>query len=187
MLLLIIINKAGETMSQKVHIQKISNDMLRAEYEGVYHFALTFCKNETDAQDITQQTFLNAMKSVSKFKGDSSLYTWLCSIAKNLWIDHCKKYGREVSSEQISERIIDDKLPVEQYILQRETSFLIHKILHQLNDPYKEVFSLRVFGQLSFSEIAKLFAKTESWARVTYYRAKTTICQKLRKDDNYEQ
>lgn len=174
-------------MSKEDNSSGISNDVLCAEYEAVYRFVLTFCKNEAQAQDITQETFLNAMKSTSKFKGNSSLYTWLCSIAKNIWINRCRKYSREIPSEQIFETPIDGDISVEQYMLEQETSFLIHKILHEMNEPYKEVFSLRVFGQLSFSQIANLFSKTESWARVTYHRAKTTISEKLRKDGYYEQ
>ena len=56
-----------------------------------------------------------------------------------------------------------------------ETSFAVHRFLHNMEEPYKEVFQLRVFGELSFDEIAKLFGKTDSWARVTYHRARIKI------------
>ena len=61
----------------------------------------------------------------------------------------------------------------------KETAFQVHKVLHRLAEPYKEVFSLRVFGELSFSDISDLFGKSESWARVTYYRAKKMIVEKM--------
>ena len=79
-----------------------------------------------------------------------------------------------------------DQVPLDQGVLEKETAFHIHKVLHEMQEPYKEVFSLRVFGQLSFGEIAKLFSKTESWARVTYHRARKMIGEKLRKDGYYE-
>lgn len=83
-------------MRKKKGAQEISNEVLCAEYEAVYHYALSICRNETEAQDLTQETFLKAMNAVESFKGNSSLYTWLCAIAKNLWINRCKKQSREI-------------------------------------------------------------------------------------------
>lgn len=169
-------------MRKKKGAQEISNEVLCAEYEAVYHYALSICRNETEAQDLTQETFLKAMNAVESFKGNSSLYTWLCAIAKNLWINRCKKQSREIIPENIAEMGQDDQPSIEQQVANKETAMHIHKILHNMNEPYKEVFSLRVFGQLSFSEIAKLFSKTESWARVTYHRAKKMISEQTGKD-----
>ena len=77
---------------------------------------------------------------------------------------------KEDIPEQTSfENTISDKVQAEQ----------IHRILHELPDPYKEVFMLKVFGELGFKEIAKLFGKSESWAKMTYYRAKAKIAEKL--------
>lgn len=160
----------------------ISDSTLFAEYESVYHFAWSLCHNESDAQDITQETFLKAMNAADRFEGGSSLYSWLCAIAKNTWLNKCHRQGREVDLEQaeIHFQIID--IPIEQLVEDKEVSFQIHKVLHQLDEPYKEVFSLRVFGQLPFGDIATLFSKSESWARVTYHRARKKIIEKLRKD-----
>ena len=166
--------------------QEISEEVLCAEYEAVYRYALSLCRNDNEAQDITQETFLKAMKSYGKFEGNSSLYTWLCAIAKNLWINNCKKYNREVLPEDMRGMQDDDQISIEQNILEKETALHIHKVLHNMQEPYKEVFSLRVFGQLSFGEIAGLFSKTESWARVTYHRARKMIGEKIRKDGYYE-
>ena len=68
---------------------------------------------------------------------------------------------------------------LEESIFDKETAFAIHKILHELDEPYKEVFSLRTFGELSFKQIAELFGKTETWARVTYHRARLKIKEEL--------
>ena len=170
-------------MKKKKKTREISNEVLCAEYASVYHYALSICHNETEAQDITQETFLKAINAAANFQGNSSLYTWLCTIAKNLWINRCKKQNHEITPEYLMEIEKDDQAPIEQRIVEKETAMHIHKILHHMNEPYKEIFSLRVFGQLSFSEIANLFAKTEGWARVTYYRAKKTICEQIRKDE----
>ena len=173
-------------MHKKRRTYEISEEVLCAEYEAVYRYVLSLCHNDMEAQDITQETFFKAMKSYEKFEGTSSLYTWLCAIAKNLWINTCKKNSREVLPEDMAYMQKVDQVPLDQGVLEKETAFHIHKVLHEMQEPYKEVFSLRVFGQLSFGEIAKLFSKTESWARVTYHRARKMIGEKLRKDVYYE-
>lgn len=173
-------------MHRRKEASEISKEVLLAEYEALYHYALSLCKNEAEAQDLTQETFLKAMNNAHKFKGNSSLYTWLCAIAKNQWLNGCKKKKRELPPENIPQDQPDESLPVEQYAADRDTALHIHEILHELNEPYKEVFSLRVFGQLPFADIARLFSKTESWARVTYYRARKMISEKMQQEGYYE-
>ena len=126
------------------------------------------------------------MKSYDKFKGDSSLYTWLCAIAKRCLINRYKKDSRELPTDDFSGTLLKTERSPEEMVSDKDMAMYIHKILHTMQEPYKEVFSLRVFGQLSFGDIAKLFAKTESWARVTYHRARKIINEELRKDGFYE-
>ena len=166
--------------------KRFNDDILCAEYEALYHYTLALCRDEALAQDITQETFLKAMKSVDKFKGDSSLYTWLCAIAKRLLINRYKKDRRELPSEDFDIIQTSAEKSPEELVSDKNMAMYIHRILHRMDEPYKEVFSLRVFGQLSFADIAKLFAKTESWARVTYHRARKIINEELRKDGLYE-
>lgn len=160
----------------------ISEEALLAEYGAVYKYALTICQNETEAQDVTQETFLKAMRSGNGFEGNSSLYTWLCSIAKNLWINKCKKQNRELAVDEWEQNVPDSKKGIERMMAERDSSRQIHRVLHTLDEPYKEVFSLRVFGELPFGDIAELFSKTESWARVTYYRARKMITETLERE-----
>ncbi|MEG1993979.1 MAG: sigma-70 family RNA polymerase sigma factor, partial [Oscillospiraceae bacterium] len=101
---------------------------------------------------------------------------WLCQIAKNIFYDKVKSNTYETdeqndfpSSESLEQKFVD-----------KENALQIHRKLHSLKEPYKEVFTLRVFGELPFSEIASLFSKTESWARVTFYRAKNMILEELK-------
>ncbi len=166
-------------MGRKRREPAISEQALCAEYEAVYRYALTLCRSETDAQDIAQETFLKAMSASGDFAGQSSLYTWLCAIAKNIWRNRCKKLGRE---QPLDWDASPAEGSVEQAAEDRDLFLAIHRVLHTLEEPYKEVFSLRAFGQLSFGEIASLFGKTESWARVTYHRARKTITETLRKE-----
>ena len=172
--------KGGEAVGRKKK-EIISEDVLCAEYEAVYRYALVLCRNDADAQDITQETFLKAVNAAGQFQGDSSLYTWLCVIAKNIWLDRLKKRNREVPLDE-NTAVSDSGLSVEQRAEDRDVSLAIHRVLQCMAEPYKEVFSLRVFGQLPFAEIASLFGKTENWARVTYHRARRTITETLRKE-----
>ena len=170
--------KEGERVKGK---EKITDEILCAEYSAVYHYVLSLCRNEAEASDITQEAFLKAMSAKKGFEGQSSLYTWLCAIAKRLWLNKVKKQGREVSDEALFTDKASDT-DTEEGILKKDTLLRIHRILHSMNEPYKEVFSLRVFGELSFADIATLFSKSESWARVTYHRARKMINEELGKE-----
>ena len=174
----------GKVVNQVYEKTDISEEVLCAEYEAVYHYVWMLCGNAADAQDITQEAFLHAMKRLDQFAGKSSLYTWLCAIAKHIWLNQCKKRKKEILPEYVEEICGDERISLEQQIADKDAAMEIHRALHTLQEPYKEVFSLRVFGELSFGEIAGLFQKSESWARVTYHRAKKMICdmQKIRKD-----
>lgn len=165
---------------------RFTDRVLSAEYEAVYRYVLCLCRDDTAAKDITQETFLKAMKGADSFAGDSSLYTWLCAIAKRIWLNTVKSQSREGPSDFSGDISDESKMSLEEAVSEKDTAMYIHRLVHQLEEPYKEVFSLRVFGELSFSEIAQLFSKTDSWARVTYHRAKKSITEKMRKDGYYE-
>lgn len=145
-------------------------------FRDVYKYALSLTRNESMAEEITQETFFKALKSIDQFDGKCRLFVWLCQIAKNTYFTHCRKeqrYDRDETDEPV------DDGSLEQRFLEKESAFEIHRVLHQLEEPYKEVFSLRAFGELSFRQIGELFGKTESWARVTYHRAKIKIKEEL--------
>lgn len=141
-------------------------------FRDVYSFVLMLSRNEKIAEEITQETFFKALKSIDKFKGNCTINVWLCQIAKNTYFTYLDKQKR-FDSDDLPEQT--DGNSVEVMLLKKEESFRLHKVVHHLEDPYKEVFTLRVFGELSFKEISELFKKTESWARVTFHRAKGKI------------
>ena len=143
-------------------------------FRDVYKYALSLSRDPTVAEEITQETFFKAMKSIGSFRGQCRLYVWLCQIAKNTYITYCQKQTRANSEMEFS-----SGTTLEEHLLTKESAFEIHKVLHHLPEPYKEVFSLRVFGELPFSQIGELFGKTESWARVTYHRARLKIKEEL--------
>ena len=143
----------------------------------VYRYLLSLSHNTHIAEELTQETFFKALKKVDDFRGDCDLRVWLCQISKNTYYDYLKKnkkYAPE-SQDEKEESFPSDLL---QNFSDKETALQVHQVLHRLSEPYKEVFSLRVFGELSFSDISDLFGKSESWARVTYHRA----CKKIREE-----
>ena len=143
-------------------------------FRDVYRYALALTKNESIAEEVTQETFFKALRSIDKFDGKCRLYVWLCQIAKNTYFT---LYQKEIRHQQ--EMVPAESYSIEEKLLTKESAFDIHKVVHHLEEPYKEVFSLRAFGELSFKQIALLFGKTESWARVTYHRAKLKIKEEL--------
>lgn len=150
-------------------------------FDSVYKYVLSLCRNETVAEDITQEAFYKAMEHLDQFDGKCKLYVWLCQIAKNTLCTYLKKQKRIVPESDLDQSLLPDT-SFESAFVDKETAWEIHKLLHKLDEPYKEVFSLRVFGELSFSQIGELFGKTDSWARLIFYRAKKALRRNL--DEN---
>lgn len=141
-------------------------------FQDVYKYMLALSRDPNLAEEITQETFFKALKSLDSFRGQCKLYVWLCQIAKNTYLSYLKKHKEPEIEETLTGSL-------EERMLEEESAFLIHQALHNLPEPYKEVFSLRVLGELSFRQIGLLFGKTENWARVTYHRARLKIKEEL--------
>ena len=145
-------------------------------YMEVYSYVMTIVKNTHLAEEITQEVFFKALKTKARYRSEASEFTWLCAIAKNTCMDELRKQSRfsdkreEVASDVNVEKLLEDK----------QTTLRIHQMLHAMEEPYKEVFQLRLFGELAFKEIGIIFRKTESWARVTYHRARLKIQERMK-------
>ena len=148
-----------------------------AYYMQVYSYIITLARNRDLAEEITQNTFYKAVTAKAQFSGLSDELTWLCSIAKNLYYDELRKKRNTVGLDDIGHLASEES--VERMAADSDMAFRIHLVLHRLEEPYKEVFGLRVFGELSYSQIAEIFGKSESWARVTYHRAKLKIQERM--------
>ena len=152
-------------------------EQLYSEYfPPVYRYLLSLCANPSLAEELAQDTFYRAIEHSGSFRGECGLSVWLCRIAKNCWLSHLRKERRRTALDDAGEASAPNDM--EERLIQKDSLFQIHKRLHALPEPYREVFSLRVFAELSFAQIGELFGKSDVWARVTYYRAK----QKLRED-----
>lgn len=143
----------------------------------VYRYVLSLCRNEDLAEELTSETFYQAYLHIGKFRGDCKVETWLCQIAKNAFFKEQRRIKRTIQKGDMEERpaemeefaAVDNRLQILE----------VHKQLHGLKEPYREVFMLRIFGELTFREIADICGKTESWAKVTFYRAKNKLMENM--------
>ena len=140
-------------------------EVYRAYFRDVELYLLALCRDENLAAELTAQVFFTALEQYPKFRGESHVRTWLCAIGRNAYLAHLRKTGKELPLE---ENLIDRGVTIEERLEDREEAMRIHKVLHSLPEPYKEVFSLRVFGQLSFAQIGEVFGKTANWACVPF-------------------
>ncbi len=156
--------------------QDRKDKLYEAYYMRVFSFAMTLAGDRAQAEEITQETFFRAISKQSGFRGEADEASWLCAIAKNLYLDEKRRQRR---NGEIPQELPDPRKGVEQKTVDRDTSFRIHLALHALAEPYREAFELRVFGELSFREIGEIFGKTENWARVTYHRARLKLQERM--------
>ncbi|MDE6730213.1 MAG: sigma-70 family RNA polymerase sigma factor [Oscillospiraceae bacterium] len=148
----------------------------------LYYFILQMCRNEHLAMDILQDTMLKAVISIDQFKGECSMKTWLCTIAKHIYFDYLKKAEtKNISLESLPEYAEQNHF--EQQIYDTQQALQIHKVLHCLEEPYREIFMLKVFAELKYKDIGAIFHQSENWAGVMFYRAKKKLIKLLQEED----
>ncbi len=148
----------------------------KMNYPIVYKYVLSLCRNTHLAEEITQEAFVKAMEHMDRFDGRCQLYVWICQIAKNTYFTYQKKQKRFVSDQLMP---VQTEASPEERFFDKEAAERLYVLLDQLSEPYREVFSLRVFGELSFSQIGAIYGKTDSWARLIYFRAKKKLKEDL--------
>ena len=150
--------------------------LYEAYYMRVFSYAMKMARDRHLAEEITQETFFRVFTKLNSFRGESDEVTWLCAIAKNLFTDEKRRQSR---AGTMPEEADSREKGVEQAAVERDASFRVHLALHGLEEPYREVFELRVFGELSFQQIGRIFARTENWARVTFHRARAKLKERM--------
>ncbi|MBD5103036.1 MAG: sigma-70 family RNA polymerase sigma factor [Subdoligranulum sp.] len=145
----------------------------RDHAQTVYKFLLAQCHDPDLSEELTQETFYQAVRSIGRFDGSCKLSVWLCQIAKHLWYRHLRKHRQDpVPLEAAPESPVPS---AEEGLLEQEGRLALLRLIHQLPEPQREVVYLRAFGDLSFREIGDVLGKTENWARVTFYRSKEKL------------
>ena len=129
--------------------------------EVVYKYLYTLCRNENIAEELTQETFYQAMRSSQKYNGSCKVSTWLCQIAKHLWYQELERKSKKETLE-LKEDVVSNCVSIEDKILLQEDVFELYKLIHSLDSTSKEVFLLRITGDLSFRTIGDIFNKNEN-------------------------
>lgn len=145
----------------------------------IYKYLMKLCGNPSLAEELTQETFFRAYMNIAGLKNENKVSVWLCQIAKNTyfaWYNEHKKLTGIEDGESIKSNDIEEDF------MQKELTEKALRCLHLLEEPYKEVFMLSVLGQVSLTDISKIFGKSESWARVTFYRAKQKLSERMREE-----
>ena len=145
-------------------------------YMRVFSYVMTLAGDRQASEEITQEAFFRAFSRSAEFRNESDEVTWLCAIAKNCFVDETRRRNK---TGPIPEELPASGKSIEQQVTDRDSSFRIHAVLHTMEEPYREVFELRIFGELSFSQIGTIFGKTENWARVTYHRARLKLQERM--------
>ncbi|WP_207942596.1 RNA polymerase sigma-70 factor, ECF subfamily [Enterococcus sp. DIV2402] len=148
-------------------------------FNDIYRFLYRLCGEEHLAEDLTSETFFKVMQSLDSFKGESDVKTWLFQIAKNTYFSYARKHKIFIDIDEITTK---SSINIEQNLLLQEKSEMIIYAIQQLPEPYKEVFYLRIFAELNFQQIGKLFGKTSNWACVTFHRARKKIIEEMREE-----
>ncbi|MDD6037992.1 MAG: sigma-70 family RNA polymerase sigma factor [bacterium] len=145
-------------------------------FEPVYKFMISLGCDRHTAEDLTQETMFIAIQKIDSFKGKCKLSVWLCQIAKNLYFKKLKEDKKFVSNEVLE--TVANLEKASDPLLKKK----IYELIHNLDEPYREVFYMATFGDLSFKEISSIFRKSESWARVTYHRARLKLKEELKNE-----
>ena len=151
--------------------------VFRDNNQFVFRFLMKLCGDVSLAEELTQETFFRAYMNISAIRNEEKVAVWLCQIAKNTYFAWFNEQKRK---QPISQPISANSTPdLAELFEEKELASRAFSVLHALEEPYKEVFMLSVFGGLSLKDISAMFGKSESWARVTYYRAKQKIMEGL--------
>ncbi|MDO5391465.1 MAG: RNA polymerase sigma factor [Eubacteriales bacterium] len=167
----------------------MENEAFNKIYENyakqVYHFLLNLSGNHDIAEELTQETFVKAYLNLDNFRGECRLNVWLCQIGKNLYFNYIKKEARYVPISEIIHMPSDGK-SVEDMVLSTDSVKEFMHAISELPEPYQSVFVYHIFSQMSYSEIGAMLLKTDTWVRVTYYRAKKKLQSILKEEMRYE-
>ena len=163
------------------------DQMYRKHSRMIYAFLLSRTGEDALAEELTQETFYQAVKSLDRFKGQSSASTWLCGIANNVWLAYLRKQKRsgEIFSSDEDEACFTSssaESPEDNFI-RKSDNLTLMQALHEVKEPMREVLYLRLMGELSFREIGQIMGQSENWARVTFYRGKTKLIEGVKIDE----
>ncbi|MBO5478224.1 MAG: sigma-70 family RNA polymerase sigma factor [Clostridia bacterium] len=159
-------------------------EIYQAHSKTVYRYLFCLCHNESLAEELTQETFYLATKNINQFRNECKIQVWLCQIAKNLWFKELKRIKKlTVVSMDTEIGEIKSDLNLEDEFIESEERAELYKQLKNLDGRTRELIYLRLTTELTFKDVAQLLGKSETWARVTFYRWKEKLREMNRKEE----
>ena len=148
-----------------------------AYFDRVFAFLMRIIRNREIAEELTQETFYQAYKSFHKYNGNCELFTWLCAIAKNVYLKYLKKQKHEtVDIELIRESVSGDPTDQPEIAFQKKVSSeTLKRAIKILPQKYRDIVILRIYAELSFAEIGKKVG-------IIFFRAKNMLKEELLND-----
>lgn len=144
-------------------------------FNTVYRYLLCLTHDANFSEELTQETFCKALEKLHTFKGDCKISVWLCQIAKNLLINEQKRKKKIIVATDEELNFFEDSNSTEESIILKHEKLYLYNKIQQLDSNSRRVVLLRINGELSFKEIGNILGKTETWARVTFYRVKRKL------------
>lgn len=146
--------------------------------EFIFKYLMKMTRDIALSEELTQETFFRAYMNYASLRNKEKASVWLCQIAKNTYFAWYNEQKKKESMDALE--TVSDNENIEDAFVQKGLSQKALLCLHELEEPYKEVFMLSVFGGFSLKDISSIFGKSESWARVTFYRAKQKLLERMR-------
>lgn len=161
---------------------KVFESLYREYYQKVYAFLYRLCADHDLAEDLTQETFLQAYKSFHKFRGDCEIFTWLAAIGKHVYFKYLKKKKLHLDAanlELIAQSYMEGVVSPEEHVHKKDVEKAVRRIVENIPKKYRDVVLLRIYAELPFSQIAQILKISESSAKVIYFRAKKMLMEVL--------
>lgn len=141
----------------------------------VFRYLYKLCQDRELAEELTQETFFQAIRTIGRYRGDCKPSVWLCQIARHVWYKYLEKNKNSKYHVGLDETIPDESRSALDQVIQQENKMELYGRMQKLKPEMREVLYLRILGELSYREIGIIMGKTENWARVTYYRGKEQL------------
>lgn len=157
-------------------------EIYQSHAQTVFKYLMTLTHNVDIAEELTQETFYQAITCINRFDQSCKITTWLCAIARNQFLAYQRKHPNFVDIDALTD--VNCSMPsAEQDVLASIQQIELMKRLHDCPEPYREIIYMRLFGNLSFREIGDVLGKTENWARVSYYRGKERLRKEIEQNE----
>lgn len=148
-------------------------------YPRVYAFLYKLCHDVEMTEEMTQDTFYELYKSLHKYNGSCKMFTFIASIAKNVYYKHIRKKRVEYIDIELIKELQDTGDTPEEACLRSLKSKEIRRVIDMLPKNYRDVVLLRVYADLTFPDIANSLGISTSSAKVIFHRAKKIISEEL--------